>query len=348
MLAALTVLAALAAVGCGGGGGSPGGTGLTASVAASGATFPKAFYEEVVAGYRKTEPGVTMAYAGGGSGKGRQDLADMLVDWAGTDGVVKAEDKPKFKGGEFVYVPTVAGPIAVVFNLLGVDQLALSPEVIARIFQREITNWNDPAIAADNPGVKLPNRAITVAHRSDGSGTTENFTKFLVAAAAQEWALGSGATVEWPAGTQAGNGNAGVSQIVKGANGAIGYVDLSDAKAVGLRYASVKNRAGNYVKPSLESASAALAGAEVRPDLTYNPLWAEGEDSYPITAPTWIITYKTQADPAKGRAVTSFLTYLLTEGEALAPLVDYAPLPESLRQKALAQVSAIVVPEQAP
>ena len=202
---------------------------ITATLASSGATFPKPFYEEAISSFKKVQPGITQAYGAGGSGKGRQDLADGLVDWAGSDGLVPAADAPKFKGGAFLYFPTVAAPITVSYNLSGVTKLQLSPDTIAKIFQRQIKVWNDPAIAADNPNVKLPATDIVVVHRSDGSGTTQNFTLFLVAASPTVWTLKSGSTVEWPADTQAGNGNAGVASIVKGANGAIGYVDLSDA-----------------------------------------------------------------------------------------------------------------------
>lgn len=316
---------------------------ITAELKSSGATFPKAFYEQALADYKKVQPGVTQAYGAGGSGKGRQDFADQLVDWAGTDGLVKEEDKPKYKGGEFLYIPTVAAPITVAYNA-PVDKLQLSADTIAKIFQAQITNWNDAAIAADNPGAKLPDKAIAVARRSDGSGTTENFTKFLVAASPSVWTLKSGSTVEWPASTQGGNGNAGVGQIVKATEGAIGYVDYSDAKALGLKFASIKNKAGKFVAPSLEATSAALEGAEVKADLTYNPLWAAGDASYPIAAPTWIIVYKTQTDKAKAQALKSWLRYVLTDGQKLAPSIDYAPLSKGLDEKALAAVDAIVVP----
>ena len=317
---------------------------ITATLAASGATFPKAFYEEALAEYKDVQPKVTMAYAGGGSGKGRQDLADQLVDWAGTDGLVKDEDKAKFKGGEFLYFPTVAAPITVAYNLSGVEGLQLSADTIAKIFQRQVTTWNDPAITADNAGKNLPSTPIVVARRSDGSGTTENFTKFLVAASPTTWTLKSGSTVEWPADTQAGNGNAGVASIVKGTNGAIGYVDLSDAVATDLQTAKVKNKAGKWVEPTLEGTSAALEGAEIKPDLSYNPLWADGDEAYPIAAPTWIMTYKNQSDRAKGQAVRSWLSYLLTDGQELAPEIDFAPLPDSLKDQALAQLDKLVVP----
>jgi phosphate transport system substrate-binding protein len=312
-----------------------------ATLNASGATFPQPYYEEVIGAFKKKESNVTINYAGGGSGKGRQDFSDQVVDFAGTDGLFKPEDVSKIKGGDFFYFPTVAAPITVSFNLKGVKSLKLSADTIAKIFQRQITTWDDPAIKAENPGVKLPSTAITVVHRADGSGTTENFTKFLVAAAPSTWTLGSGSTVTWPADTQAGQGNPGVGQIVKSTNGAIGYVDLSDAKQLKLRFASLKNKDGKYVAPSLDATSAAVSKAEVKPDLTYNPLNAAGKDAYPIAAPTWLLVYKNQPDKAKGAAIKAFLNFIYGEGQKIAPSVDYAPLPKSLLDKAKAQIKQI-------
>jgi phosphate transport system substrate-binding protein len=317
---------------------------ISATLNASGATFPKPFYEEAIAEFQAQYKDVTINYAGGGSGKGRQDLADQLVDFAGSDGLVKDADRAGYKGGEFLYFPTVAAPITVSYNLDDVDTLKLGPTTLAKIFQAQITKWNDPAIAAENAGVTLPGKDIVVAHRADGSGTTENFTKYLVAAAGADWTLGTGATVNWPANTQAGNGNAGVAQIISGTDGAIGYVDFSDAKASKLTFAQIKNKAGNYVEASLEASSAALDGATVNADLSYNPLNADGADTYPIVAPTWILVYKSQTDKAKGQAVQAFLQYVLTDGQDLAAEVDYAKLPTGLRDKALAQLSQIVIP----
>jgi phosphate transport system substrate-binding protein len=310
---------------------------------ASGATFPAPFYEQVIAKFSEKHSGVTINYGGGGSGKGRTDLQTGVVDFAGSDGLVKAEDVPKYKG-PFLYFPTVAAPITVSYKLDGFDSLQLSPETIAKIFQREIKTWHDKAIAADNPGAKLPSTAIVVAHRSDGSGTTENFTKFLKAAAPTVWKLDSGSTVNWPADTQGGNGNSGVAQIVSGANGAIGYVDFSDAKASNLKWAKVKNKAGKFVDATLDGASAALAGVTINPDLSYNPLWADGEAAYPITAPTWILAYKDQTDKAKGAALKAFLQYIYGEGQSMTAEVNYAKLPDSLKDKGLAQVDQLVIP----
>ncbi len=343
-LLALSVALALGAAACGSAGtdSSNGGVQLSGVLKGSGATFPKGFYEVAIEAFATEQPGLTIEYPGGGSGTGRQNLIDGVVDFAGSDGLVKEEDKARFKG-PFLYFPTVAAPITVSYNL-DVDDLVLDADTIARIFQRQITTWDDPAIDTLNPRASLPSSDIVVAHRSDGSGTTENFTKYLVAAAPVTWTLGAGSTVEWPADTQAGNGNAGVATIVKDTAGAIGYVDLSDAKATGLKFATVVNQAGKNVKPTLDAASAALASATVEPDLSYNPLNADGVDAYPITAPTWILVYTTQTDKAKGDAIKAFLTFILTEGQDLANLVDYAELPDGLRRQALAQVDRIVVP----
>ena len=316
---------------------------IDATLNAAGATFPKAFYEVAIAGYQRVQPGVTVNYEGTGSGTGRQRLQDGVVDFAGSDGLVAAADAGKYKG-EFLYVPTIAAPITVSYNLPDYEDLVLDAATIARIFLRAIKRWNDPAIAALNPQVKLPRTVITVAHRSDGSGTTENFTKYLAAAAPGAWTLKPGSTVEWPADTQAGNGNSGVAQIVKTTPGAVGYIDLSDARASGLQVAKVTNKSGRAVAPTLEASSAALAGARINNDLTYNPLNADAAAAYPITAPTWILVYKNQPDKAKGAAIKSFLRFVVGNAQAAAKTFDYAALPPELQQRAMAQIDAIVVP----
>src|SRR5215470_360536 len=275
-------------------------TGGSASAAVtlngSGSTFQKAFQEEAIEQFKKIDKSATINYGGGGSGKGRQDLADMVVDFAGADAPYKDADMAKIKGGEILYFPLLLGPITVSYNVDGVSKLQLSPATVAKIFQRDIKKWNDPAIAADNPGAKLPDAAIVVAHRADGSGTTENFTKYLDSAASGVWKLKSGATVEWPADTQAGQGNGGVAQVVKSTKGAIGYVDLSDAKAAGLKYASVKNAAGKFIEP------AAGDGIEIKDDLTFSALNAKGDAAYPITYQSWVIVYA-KPTPEKAAAI---------------------------------------------
>ena len=223
------------------------------------------------------------------------------------------------------------------------------PTTIAKIFDREIKTWDDPAIVAENAAVKDKLKGnIVVAHRSDSSGTTQNFTLFLDhsvgSGGSGVWKLKSGSTVEWPADTQAGNGNAGVSQIVKATNGAIGYIDLSDAKASGLKFASIMNKAGKYVDPTLAGTSAAVSVTPINADLSYDPIWADGDAAYPIATPTWILVYVNQTDKAKAETIKAFLRYIYGDGQKTAPTIDYAPLPQAVVDKAVAQIDKIVVP----
>jgi phosphate transport system substrate-binding protein len=310
---------------------------------ASGATFPQAYYQEAMAAFKKVQPNVTINYSGGGSGTGRTDFANQVKDFAGSDAPFPAADLPKIKGGEFLYFPTVVAPITVAYNLPSVSKLQLSGPTISKIFRRVITKWDDPAIKAENTGVTLPSTNVTVARRSDSSGTTQNFTSFL-AKSDPAWTvtpLNGASAPTWATDTQGGAGNAGVTAIVKGTEGAIGYVDFSDAKAGGLKFAAVKNQLGKYVDPSVKAASEAAATVAVNADLTYDPIWATGPTSYPITAPTWLLVYKTQTDAAKGAALKAFLEYLYGKGQKLAPTVDYAPLAGELLLRAKAQVKTV-------
>jgi phosphate transport system substrate-binding protein len=341
-------VAALALAGCGGGdddsgSGSTGAddrySGLAGSLKATGASFPDAYYQEVISAFKDVAPDLTITYNATGSGTGKKDFGANLNDFAGTDSLVKDTDGPA--AGSFLYVPTVAAPITVSYNLNGVDKLRLSPQTLAKIFQRDIKTWNDPAIAADNSGVTLPNKPITVAHRSDGSGTTSNFTRYLNAAAKDVWKLGSGDTVKWPTDTQGGEKNTGVATLIKNGDGTIGYVDLSDAKASGLKFASIKNKEGTFVAPTLDGSKAALAGATVKDDNSYDPLNAAGPGAYPITSPTFILVRTKYDDAKKAEAVKGFLTYLLNDGTKLAEEVNFAPLPDALKTRALAQLDKI-------
>ena len=310
----------------------------------SGATFQKAAQEIAIDAFSNADKGVTVNYAGGGSGKGRKEFADQVVDFACTDAPYKPEEAATVKGGEFLYIPNVLGAITVSYRLDGVDKLQLSPGTIAKIFQREIKKWDDPAIKADNPDAQLPGTDIVVARRADGSGTTENFTKFLVLTAPDAWKLKSGSTVEWPGDTQAAQGNNGVALKVKDTNGAIGYVDLSDAIENKLRYAAVKNQAGKYVAPDAASVTAAAASLNVDDKLLFSALNARGDAAYPITAQSWCMAYAKQADKAKGAALKAYFKFLLTDGQALLPKINFAPLPKALQDRALAQIDKIQVP----
>jgi phosphate transport system substrate-binding protein len=353
-LIAFSALAALCVAGCSrkkedgtddkGAAAKPSESAGSGTINGSGSTFQKGYQEVAIEAFTKSSGGVKINYGGGGSGKGRQDLADQVVDFAGADSPYKDADLAKNKGGEVLYFPILLGAITVSYHLDGVDHLQLSPATIAKIFQRDIKKWNDKDIAADNPDAKLPDADIVVAHRSDGSGTTDNFTRYLDKAAKGVWRLKSGSTIEWPADTQAGNGNPGVGQLVKDTAGAVGYVDLSDAKATGLKFATVKNQAGKFVEPTAESASAAGDGIEVKDNLLFSALDPTGDAAYPITYQSWVIVYAKQTDHAKGTALKAYLRYLVTDGQSQLKPLDFAALPRGLADKAVAQLDKIQVP----
>lgn len=314
---------------------------LTGTLNGSGASFQDTLQQTVIGAFKEPAPGLVVNYAKSGSGAGKADLAANTVQFAGTDSTIKPEDLAGFTGGEVLYFPIAAGPITVSFNVAGVSDLKLSADTIAGIFQSQITTWNDPKIAAENPDAKLPATTIAVVHRSDASGTTSNFTKFLTKAAPTVWTLGSGDTVNWPATTQGAEKNSGVATVISSTDGAIGYVDLADAVSANLDTAQIKNAAGKFVEPKLPNASAALAGAEVKDDLTFDSINAEGDTSYPITAPTYIIVYKTQPSAEVANNLKGYINFMLTEGQTLAPTVGYAALPTSLQEAAIEQLSSI-------
>jgi phosphate transport system substrate-binding protein len=314
----------------------------------SGSTFQAVYDAAAIDAFTKTNSGATINYNGTvGSGQGQTDLEGQVTDFAGSDVPISAADQSKLKGGAILYFPTVLGPITVAYKLAGVSKLQLSGTTLAQIFSLKIKKWNDPAIAADNPGATLPSTSITVAHRSDGSGTTSNFTNYLGKADAADWTYGS--AKGWPpsitSGTQAGKGNPGVAQIIGSTEGAVGYVDFSDASASNLTFASVKNSSGNFIAPSLDGASAAAAGAKVQSNLLYDPINASGAQAYPIVSPTYIIVYAKQTDATKAALLKAFLTYVLgSNGQNLASTVKFAPLPASLDTQAVAQISQITGP----
>jgi phosphate transport system substrate-binding protein len=315
---------------------------LSGTLNASGSTFQLTFQEAAIAAFKSVQPGMTVNYGGGGSGKGRTDLSSGVVNFAGSDSPIPSSEASNFTGKTVLYFPVVIGPITLSYNLSGLSKpLQLSAPVIANIFQGKITTWNNSAIAADNPGVKLPSTPITLAVRSDSSGTTQNFSLFLMTAAPSVWTLGSSSTINWPKTARAGNGNGGVASIVKSTPGAIGYVDYADAKASGLTYASVKNSAGNYIAPSVSSATAAADGVTVAPNLTFHAVWASGASSYPITYQSWDLVIEKQSSKNVTNMLKAYIGYLLGDGQKLLPSLNYAPLPASIDSMAKAQLSKI-------
>ena len=320
---------------------SSSGAKLTGTLNGSGSTFQTTFQETAISNFKSVQPNMTVNYGSGGSGKGRTDLSSGVVNYAGSDSPIPAAEEANFKGKTVLYFPVIIGPITLSYNLSGLSKpLQLSAPVIADIFQAKITNWNNSAIAADNPGVTLPNQPITIVVRSDSSGTTQNFSLFLKTAT-PTWTLGSSSTIKWPATARAGNGNGGVASAIKSTPGAIGYVDYSDAKAAGLTFASIKNKDGNYVAPSASTASAAAAGVTIMPNLTFHAVWGTGADAYPITYQSWVLCYETQPNANDAAMLKAYIGYLLGPMQQMSGSLGYAPLPSSLDQMATAQLSKI-------
>ena len=325
----------------GSGGTSGGGSALSGTLNGSGSSFQLTFQQQAISNFKTVQPSMTVNYGGGGSGKGRTDLASGVVNFAGSDSPIPAAEQANFKGKTVLYFPVVIGPITMSYNLSGVSNLKLTPTVIAGIFQGKITTWNDPAIKSLNPGAHLPGTHITLAVRSDSSGTTQNFSLFLQKAVGSAWTLGSSSTIKWPSTARAASGNSGVAQVIKSTPGAIGYVDFADAKATGLSFASVKNAAGSYVAPSPGSASAAASGVTVAPNLTFHAVWVSGAGAYPITYQSWDLVYQKQANANDAAMLKAYLGYLLGKGQSLLPSLGYAALPASIDAKAKAQLDKI-------
>jgi phosphate transport system substrate-binding protein len=348
-LAAVAVLAACSSSGGGSSSSSSSPKASSSSAAAklsgtlngSGSTFQTTFQQAAIQAFKSIQPGLTVNYGGGGSGKGRTDLASGVVNFAGSDSPIPAKEESNFKGKTILYFPVVIGPIALSYNLSGVTGLKLDGPTIAKIFQGEIKTWNDPAIKALNPSAKLPSTAITIARRSDSSGTTQNFSEFLVKSAPGVWKLGTSSTISWPANSRGGTGNGGVDSIVKSTPGAIGYVDFSDAKASNLSMASVKNSAGDFIAPSATAASAAASKATVASNLTFSAIWAPGATSYPVTYQSWDLVNAAQSSSTTAANLKGYIGYLLGAGQKLLPELNYAPLPANIDQMAVAQLSKI-------
>jgi len=340
-LAAMALFVAACSSSSSGSGGSSG-SGLSGTLNASGSTLQLVYQQQAIQSFKSIQPSVTVNYGGGGSGKGRTDLASGVVQYAGSDTApIPSDEVSSFKGKTVLYFPVLVGPITVSFNVPGVKSLKLDAPTIADIFQAKITKWNDSKIAALNPGVKLPSTAITIARRSDSSGTTQNFSEFLVEGAPGVWKLGSDSTINWPANSQGGSGNSGVAQIIKQTAGAVGYVDFADAKASQLTYASVKNKDGSYVAPSVTAASEAASNAQLKPDLTFSAIWAPGATSYPITAQSWVLLYQKQSSSNTTKMLKAYVGYLVGDGQKLLAPLGYATLPSNIDQQAKAQISKI-------
>ena len=309
----------------------------------AGASFPYPLYTKWLSEYKKVKPHVTIDYQSIGSGGGIKGITERTLDFAGSDAPMTDEQLSRAPGA-ILHIPTVAGAVAVTYNLpeLGAT-LKLTPEVLAGIFLGEIKKWNDPRLAEANPGLRLPDRDIVVVHRSDGSGTTNIFTDYL-SKVSPVWKekVGKGTSVQWPTGVGA-KGNEGVAGQVRQTPYSIGYVELAYAIQNRLPYAELRNAAGRFVAPSLETTTAAMAGAaaQMPADMRVSIVNAPGENAYPIAGFTYLLVYKEQQDQAKGKALAEFLWWAIHEGQKHAPELLYAPLPSNVVQLAEAKIREI-------
>jgi len=306
----------------------------------AGATFPYPIYSKWFDEYAKVDPSVRFNYQSIGSGGGQKQIIAQTVDFGASDGPMSDDNLSKAPG-KILHIPTVAGADVVAYNLPGDPHLKLDGETIAAIFLGTITKWDDPKIAALNPGVTLPSQEIVVVHRSDGSGTTYIWTDYL-SKVSPEWKqkVGTNTAVNWPVGL-GGKGNEGVAGQIKQTPGALGYVELIYAKQNKISFADIKNSAGEFVSPTLESITAAMSTAQIPDDFRFSITNAPGSGSYPIAGATWLLVYQEQKDAAKGRKVVEFLKWALTKGESMARDLDYAPLPSELRDRVLQKVAQI-------
>jgi phosphate transport system substrate-binding protein len=300
-------------------------------ITGAGATFPFPIYSKWFSAYNKLHPDVRINYQSIGSGGGIKQITERTVDFGASDAPMSDEEMGKAPGVQ--HIPTVMGAVVIVYNAPGVSSLRLSPDTVARIFLGKIASWKDPAIASDNPGVRLPDVPIAVAHRSDGSGTTFTFTDYL-SKVSPEWKSGpgTGKSVSWPTGL-GGKGNEGVTALVKDTEGGIGYVELAYANQNKLPVAEMRNREGKWVKPTIEAVSAAAAKTQMPDDFRVSITDQPGADAWPIATFTYLLVYRDLQDAAKGEAFLEFLWWAEHDGQKLAAALDYAPLPEPVVQK---------------
>jgi phosphate transport system substrate-binding protein len=306
----------------------------------AGATFPFPLYSKWFSEYNKLHPEQRFNYQSIGSGGGIQQITNGTVDFGASDAPMTDEELAR--APHVVHIPTVLGAVVVTYNA-PIPSLRLTPEALAGIFLGRIQRWDDAALAAANPGVKLPSSPIAVVHRSDGSGTTSIFTDYL-AKVSPEWKekVGAGKSVKWPAGLGA-KGNEGVTGLVKQTPGAVGYVELAYAKQNKLSMAELRNRDGAFVKPTIESTSAAAAGVSVPDDFRVSITDAKGKDAYPMASFTYLLVPRDQKDAAKGTALLRFLAWAVRDGQQLAGPLDYAPLPSAVVEKVTAKLRTLTV-----
>jgi phosphate transport system substrate-binding protein len=310
----------------------------------AGSTFDAPFFSRAFYKYSQDHAGVTVNYASIGSGGGISQFTAKTVDFGASDvPLTKTEMAAAMDAnGAVVQLPVTLGGVCISYNVPGAPKhLKLTSAVLANIALGHVTNWNDASIAASNPGVKLPNLAILWVHRADASGTTYIFTDYL-SKVSSEWKtkVGVAKSVNWPAGVGA-KGNEGVAGQLGNSPGSIGYIELAYALQNDIAYAALQNKAGQYIMPSIDSVRAAAAQKpNVNPD-DFSIVDQDGKDSYPISGYSWVILWKNQADPARGKQLTDMLKWLVTGGQSLATAVNYVDLPSNVQTEALKALGSI-------
>lgn len=305
----------------------------------AGATFPYPIYSKWFDEYHKVHSDVKINYQSIGSGGGVKQFTAKTVDFGATDGPMNQKELFAVDG-KSLHVPTVLGAVVPTYNIGTSDELKFSGDVLAKIFLGQIKTWDDAALKALNPGVALPSDPITVIRRADGSGTTYCFTDYL-SAVSPDWKkqVGTGKAVNWPVGL-GGKGNEGVAGLVKQTRGAIGYVELIYAKNNNLAYGSVQNKAGKFVKADVASVSEAAANVEMPKDFRVSIVNASGEKSYPISTFTWLLVYESNSGKT-GAVLKDLLTWILEEGQKMAPELGYAPLPAKVKDMVKARIQTL-------
>jgi phosphate transport system substrate-binding protein len=308
----------------------------------AGATFPNPIYSKWFSDYNKLHPDVQINYQSLGSGAGIRQLLNGTVDFGASDGPMTDEQLKEAKT-KILHIPTVLGAVVPAYNVQGISgEIKFTSEALAGVFLGKIQNWNDPAIAQSNPGIKFPNQSIIVVHRSDGSGTTYIFTDYL-SKVSKEWesTVGKGASPKWPIGL-GGKGNEGVAGQIRQLQGSIGYIELIYAVENKITYGSVKNGAGNFVKASLDGVTEAAASVKSMPaDFRVSITNAPGKTAYPISSFTWLLIPEQSKDPKKGKIIADFLDWMVTDGQKMTSQLSYAPLPTSVAEKVKTAIKQI-------
>ena len=308
----------------------------------AGSTFDYPAFTKWFEAYAKVDPDVRFNYQSIGSGGGQKQLLNQTVDFGASDAPMTDAAMAKAPG-KILHFPIVAGGVAIMYNLPGNPKLRLDGDTLANIYLGNIRKWNDPKIAALNPGVDLPDLAIVPVYRTEGSGTTFIFTDYL-SAVNRDWAgtVGTKTSVKWPAGIGLGaKGSEGVAGQVKQISGAIGYGELAYADQSKIPYADMKNASGNFVSPAPASVSAALAAATIPDDFRFSMVNPSGADAYPVAGASWVLVYQQQPNADHGKKLVGFLKWAVTDGQKISATLDYAPLPKNVQQRELKLLDTI-------